>query len=85
MNRNEMTPTQYLVQKILNKQPIEPMDGGPVRPPVFPDCCSTPRSASAVFPSQLPQSFSGINRTSLCQDHGRHYPAAAEHAASGSR
>ena len=32
MDPNEMTPTQYFVQKILNKQPIEPMDEVPLGP-----------------------------------------------------
>ena len=49
MDPNEMTPTQYFVQKILNKQPIEPMDEVPLGPSLS-DLLNT-------APSQPPQSF----------------------------
>ena len=55
MDPNEMTPTQYFVQKILNKQPIEPMDEVPLGP-----------SLSDLLNTALGQrGISGINRTSL--------------------
>lgn len=63
MDPNEMTPTQYFVQKILNKQPIEPMDEVPLGPSLS-DLLNTAlgqRGISVAAAAEL----SGINRTSL--------------------
>lgn len=63
MDPNEMTPTQYFVQKILNKQPIEPMDEVPLGP-ILSDLLNTAlgqRGISVAAAAEL----SGINRTSL--------------------
>ena len=48
MDPNEMTPTQYFVQKILNKQPIEPMDEVPLGPSLS-DLLNTALGQRGIF------------------------------------
>ena len=71
MDPNEMTPTQYFVQKILNKQPIEPMDEVPLGPSLS-DLLNTAlgqRGISVAAAAEL----SGINTRRFFRLSGRRY------------